>query len=282
VTNILKEAVSKRKPEGILDDALDFMLDRLDDTLELIVRTLKVRGLWDEMKENAWRASQLPEGGARLAADQLKALIAKSKKEVEVHLAGHSAGSIFHAPLVQYLTSKGVLPGAAWGGAKGLGVKVKTCSLWAPALRMQDFHETYFPAIQAGALEHFALYTLADEAERSDHCANIYRKSLLYMVSNALEEHYEEPILGMEKFVQVDKDLQKLFSKGKARWVKAPDNTSEPGASKARRHGDFDDDPPTLMSTLAAILPAEMMPKENVFKFGRSSASLGDRRRQLG
>ncbi len=282
VTNILKEAVSKRKPEGILDDALDFMLDRLDDTLELIVRSLKVRGLWDEMKENAWRASQLPQGGARLSADLLKKLISRSKKDVEVHIGGHSAGSIFHAPLVQYLTSKGKLPGAAWDGARGLDLMVNTCSLWAPAIRMQEFHETYLPAIESGALKRFNLYTLTNEAERGDHCANIYRKSLLYMVSNALEENYEEPLLGMQTFVEADKDLKKLISQGKVHWVIAPDNTSEPPASKARRHGDFDDDSPTLMSTLAAILPEGKMPKENVFKFGRSSASLGDRRRQLG
>jgi hypothetical protein len=102
------------------------------------------------------------------------------------------------------------------------------------------------------------------------------------MVSNALEEDYGEPLLGMEKFVQDDKELQTLISSGKARWVQAPDNMHEPGDSRASRHGDFDDDPPTLMSTLANILPKEEMPKENIFEFRRSISSLGDRRRQLG
>jgi hypothetical protein len=281
VTNILKEAVAQRRPEGPLESTLDFMLDRLDDTLELIVRSLKVKGLWDEMKENAWRATMLPDGGARLAAQYLARLMEKHPN-VEVHVAGHSAGSIFHAPLVQYFTSKGKLPGTGWAGTKGLGKKIRTCTLWAPGIRLQDFHETYLPAIQSGGVEQFALYTLTDDAERADNCANIYRKSLLYMVSNALEEDYGVPLLGMEKFVQDDKELQALIASGVARWVKAPDNLHEPGDSRASRHGDFDDDPPTLMSTLADILPKEKMPKDNIFKFGRSVSSLGDRRRQLG
>jgi len=284
VTNILKEAVAQRKPEGFLDDTLDFLLDRLDDTLELIVRGLKVKGLWDEMKENAWRATQHSDGGARLVAGYLKKLIEKSPVEVEVHIAGHSAGSIFHAPLVQYFTSKGEIPGRAWAGTQGLGQKIDTCTLWAPGIRIQEFRETYLPAIKSGMLERFSLYTLTDEAERGDQCANIYRKSLLYLVSNALEERFEEPILGMEKFVEGDKDLVKLFAKGKARWVKAPDTTHEPGDSKARRHGDFDDDQPTLVSTLAQILPPDKMASVDMstFKFQRSSSSLGDRRRSLG
>jgi len=281
VTNILKEAAQQRRPEGILDEALDFMMDRLDDTLEVIVRGLKVKGLWDEMKENAWRATQLGEGGARLVAQSLAALM-DDNKDVEVHVAGHSAGSIFHAPLVQYLTTKGPIAGDGWHGTQGLGKQVASCSLWAPGIRLDDFHKTYLPAIKSGAVNRFALYTLTDEAERDDQCANIYHKSLLYMVSNSLEEHYGEPLLGMEKFVRADDDLTGLFSSGKARWVRAPNNARKPGTSKASHHGDFDDDPPTLMSTLADILPAEKVPTANIFKFGRSASTSSARRRQLG
>jgi hypothetical protein len=279
VTNILKEAAQQRRPEGFLDDALDFMMDRLDDTLEVVVRGLKIKGLWDEMKENAWRATMKKDGGARLVADQLAKLMDK-RGNVEVHIAGHSAGSIFHAPLVRYLTSKGAIQGDGWERAVGLDKPVSSLTLWAPGISLSDFRSTYLPALRSKAIKRFALYTLTEDAERGDHCANIYHKSLLYMVSNALEETYEEPILGMEKFVSGDKDLKAIFSKKGARWVKTPDNTSVPGASQAAHHGDFDDDWPTLMSTLADILP--VVPKENVFEFGRSTSSLSARRRQLG
>lgn len=57
ITNILRDAVSRRKPEGMLDAAKDFMLDRLDDALEPLARALTGKSAWDEMKENALAAS---------------------------------------------------------------------------------------------------------------------------------------------------------------------------------------------------------------------------------
>ena len=38
IRNILQDAVARRRPEGFLDSAKDFMLDRLDDGLEPIAR----------------------------------------------------------------------------------------------------------------------------------------------------------------------------------------------------------------------------------------------------
>jgi len=281
ITNILAEAKKQRRPEGILDDALDFMMDRLDDTLEVIVRGLKVKGLWDEMKENAYRATQLPGGGGRLVAECLAKLM-DEHEGVEIHVAGHSAGSIFHAPLVQYFTSKGSLKGEGWVDAKGLNKKIASCSLWAPGIRIDSFHQTYLPAIESGGIERFGLFTLTDATERNDHCANVYHKSLLYMVSNALEERYEEPILGMEKFVEADDKLKAIFGSGRARWIKAPNNSRPPATSKAAHHGDFDDDIPTVVSTLADVFYPGKMAKAPVFKFGRSISSSSARRRELG
>jgi hypothetical protein len=281
VTNILKDAVKQRRPEGILDDALDFMLDRLDDTIEAIVRSLRVKGLWDEMKENAHLATVHPEGGARLTLKFLAELMEK-EPNVEIHVAGHSAGSIFHAYLLQYLTTKGKISAGPLKGIVGLGQKVASCTLWAPGIRIQEFKDTYLPSIKNGKIERFSLYTLKDDAEQDDHCGNVYHKSLLYLVSNALESKIEEEILGMEKFVKKDQDLDALFKSENVQWIKSPNNSRLRGASKASHHGDFDDDKPTLMSTLVTILNSEEGVKSDLFDFKRSSSSLGDRRRQLG
>ena len=35
------------------------------------------------------------------------------------------------------------------------------------------------------AIARFALFTLSDDVERDDNCANIYHKSLLYLISDA-------------------------------------------------------------------------------------------------
>lgn len=277
ISNIIKDASMDRRPEGILDDSLDFMLDRFDETLEAIVRGLNVRGLWDEMKENAWLATTKVDGGARFVLEELANLIEQSNNPVEVHMAGHSAGSIFLAPVAQYFTSNRKI--STLNNISGLGKKIATCTLWAPAIGTKGFHETYSPAILSRKINDFSLYTLTDEKEQDDHCAHIYHKSLLYMVSNALENRIGEPLLGMEKYVNEDKELLKLFTKPYAHWVKAPKNY----ISDAKHHGDFDDDWQTVVSTLKNIIKPDRLrkKKELIFNFNRSSASLNDRRRSL-
>jgi len=233
------------------------------------------------MKENAHLATVDPEGGARLTLQFLAELMEK-EPNVEIHVAGHSAGSIFHSYLLQYLTTKGKIKAGPLQGTQGLGKKVTSCTLWAPGIRIQEFKETYLPSIKNGNIERFSLYTLKDGAEQDDHCGNIYHKSLLYLVSNALEKKIEEEILGMEKFVKGDQDLEALFKSENIQWIRSPNNYRLRGASKASHHGDFDDDKPTLISTLVTILNSEEGVKPDLFEFKRSSSSLGDRRRQLG
>lgn len=286
-TNILQEALKRRRPEGILDATKDFMLDRLDDALEPLARTLMGKAQWDEMKENARAATERAAGAARLAVELIDELAKDTR--IEIHVVGHSAGSIFHAPLVRLLTArKGAIASGFLNGHTGYGLKVESCTLWAPACTIKLFKEAYLPALKDGSIKRFALFTLTDEAEQEDHCANIYHKSLLYLVSNAFEDEPRiplfregEPILGMEKFVAQDKDLRNLFKKENFEWIVAP-NTAPPdseAASTARHHGDFDDDKPTVKATLARIIGRTKMPAKLVIN--RSASSLRDTRQQL-
>jgi hypothetical protein len=263
LTNTLQDAVSRRRPEGFVDDTKDFLLDRLDDGLEQLARLLSGKAEWDEMKENALLATADVRGGFSLAAPFIQAL---AKQGVEIHVVGHSAGSIFMALPVQLLAGKGALKGHHLKGRTGLGLKIASCTLWAPACTTELFHECYLPAIEAGNVERMALFTLTDEAERDDDCAGIYHKSLLYLVSNAFEERPHiplpgrmnqpgTPLLGMARFVSEDPVLRKLFKAGR-NWVPSP-NTDKEGsaaASRASHHGDFDDDKATVKATLARIL----------------------------
>jgi hypothetical protein len=264
LSNMLADATRRRRPEGVLDSLKDFMLDRLDDALEPLARVLTGKASWDEMKENALMSTSTPDGGARLVAELVAALVREHK--AELHIVGHSAGSIFHAPLLQYLTSARDIRSGPLASAKlkGLGVSVATCTLWAPACTMQLFKETYLPAIANGKIGRFGLFTLTDKAEQEDNCAHLYNKSLLYLVSHAFEataripliQPNGEAILGMSKFVDKDTDLQALFKTARADWITSPNN--EPlgsrNASTARHHGDFDNDTATVQATLARIL----------------------------
>ncbi len=290
--NILQDSLRRRRPEGILDGAKDFMLDRLDDALEPIARMFSGKLQWDEMKENGLRATTSTSGGARITAGYLDQLL-KREPKVELHVAGHSAGSIFHAPLVQLLTGGAPVNGPK-EGARVLGRTIASCTLWAPACTVELFKATYLPAINAGKIDRFSLFTLTDETERDDDCAKIYNKSLLYLVSNAFEAKGRipgyppfardgVPILGMEKFVAADATLKKLFQSGdRAQWVKSP-NTFDIGslnAARAQHHGDFDDDKATLQSTLSRILD-KRAPKTSFSVQHRTDAGLRAQRAGL-
>lgn len=262
IKDILADATSRRRPEGFLDAAKDFLLDRLDDVLEPVARGLGGRAMWREMKENAITATASPQGGARLVLDEL-AQLAQSDPSYEFHVVGHSAGSIFHAPVVQYLTCKGTIKGGPMDGQSGLGLKLASATLWAPAITTALFKQAWLPAL--GDIARFAVFTLDDQTEQNDNCAGFYHKSLLYLVSNAFEDtarvpliHPDgEPILGMQKFIEADKVLKQLFGpSGKAEWILAPNNAADnsSAASRAMHHGDFDDDTATVQATLARIL----------------------------
>jgi hypothetical protein len=253
LTNMLAEALRLRKPEGIIDAAKDFILDRLDDALEPVARRLTGKASWDEMKENARLASALPDGGAAIVATELARLHAAGPP-IELHLVAHSAGSTLHADLLDRLTA---------APPDGLGLTVATCTLWAPACTTWLFEQRYLPALEEGRLGRLALYTLTDEAECADHCARIYNKSLLYLVSNAFENRPRipllrpdgEPILGMHKFAKENRTIARLARAGRLEWIIAPNALAvgTTGASGANTHGSFDDDQATVQGTLARI-----------------------------
>lgn len=288
LTNVLREALTKRKPEGIIDAAKDFLLDRLDDALEPLARTLTGKLLWDDMKENALLSTTGKNGGARLAVREIAKLSEAYGDALEIHMIGHSAGSIFHAPLIELLTTTGKISGGPMKGINGVGLKINTCTLWAPACTIELFKNHYLPAINKKVLQRFALFVLNDKAERDDHCAHIYNKSLLYLVSNAFEEKPRiplfrdgVPVLGMQKFINQDNEMLALFKKSNAELVLAPNVLSDTPAnySTCTEHGGFDDDAATVMAALARILKS---PETGVdFNFFASASSLKERRAML-
>jgi hypothetical protein len=265
IRNILSQAIAGRRDEGLLDSAKDFMLDRLDDMLEPVARELGGKAMWDEMKQNAQRATTTERGAAHLAADALAGLHAGGKLD-ELHLAGYSAGAIFMAYLADYLVSK--------------GVTIKSLSLWAPAMTIELFQSTFQRLIESKAIAAFDLYTLDDATERDDDCAGIYHKSLLYLVSHAFERTPRipltklqgTPLLGLERDA---KALPNSIWRGGGKWYVAPGAPQ----SKARHHGDFDNDRKTLESTLRRISgaapPAELQPRIH------SRESVAQRRREV-
>ena len=286
IGGILQEALRRRRPDGNLSGNMDFMLDRLDDTLEPLVHSLTGKVQWDEIKRRSSLATTNSKGGARIVLKYLAKWAAETPG-AEVHLVSHSLGSIFCAPLVRLLTTSGFIRRGLLHGETGYGIPLSTCTLWSPAIRIDEFKKAYLPAIRSHDIRSFALYTLVDQAEQDDNVSKIYNKSLLYLISNALEEQRGQPLLGLEKSVQQDEKIAKIFGDRSAEWVRAPNNAPYElrWASTAGQHGEFDDDEPTLRSTLARILlqdAALPSPKETPeFAFSHSGASLREKRLQL-
>ncbi len=270
ISAVLRRALSGRKHDSTANAHTDFMLDRLDDGLEPTAREEGGKLHWDDIKRTALRATTLADGGVRLTLDRVARLVQRDPT-VEVHLVGHSAGAILLAPAAQLLTSAGRITSGPMKGRKGLDVTVQSCALWAPACTTELFHQAYFDAIQKRRIRRFLMLTLTEQAEAADNVAGIYGKSLLHLVSSALEEEPRVPddsegtaIIGMTRFVMPDADRQgypefmRLARRKSVTWMITPAPiTADPGQNQppgARHHGDFDDDPGTLLATLSLIL----------------------------
>ena len=270
ISAVLRRALRERQPDEAPSSKADFLLDRLDDGLEPLVREMGGKLHWDEIKRTAAQATAQSDGAVRLTLDRVAALVARDPS-VEVHMVGHSAGALLLAPAVQALTTRGKITSGPMRGRRGLGVPVSSCTLWAPACPIPLFDETYRKAIESERIKRFLLLTLTEELEAADHVAGIYRKSLLHLISAALEDTSRvpgdtpgTPLVGMESFVR-GSDSQPaydaflaLLKRRNVTWLCSPSRlTSAPSyavPASARRHGDFDDDPGALMSTLGVIL----------------------------
>jgi hypothetical protein len=147
--------------------------------------------IWSEMKENA-RFAFAERRGGDLLLDSFSNLAGTWGDNFELHLVGHSAGSIAMGYLLKALVAR-----RDAGKDQGLFDRITTLSLFAPACSVAFANETY--ATVPTVMERLHLDILSDKNERADNVAMIYRKSLLYLVSNALEADVRAPILGLDR-----------------------------------------------------------------------------------
>lgn len=201
IGNIIREAFSKstemeHRAEGFIEDIVEKFTDKTDTAIEVLARTLHAKSIWSEMKENAIYASDraVPgfaqnrsgkAGGMVLLAQGLKRL-SKTYPDLELHLVGHSAGSILLGSWLQEIQKQ--------------KLTVKTTSLFAPACTLSFANKTYKRAIEKGVLEisELHIHNMEDASERADNTGKLYRKSLLYLVSRALEDAHKMPLLGLQ------------------------------------------------------------------------------------
>ena len=204
---------------------------------------------WWSVKVSAQVASR-PGGGAYEVARRLVRFCAEHPGRIAVHAAGHSAGAIFHSHFVPAVVRLGGADGPQFG----------TLQLLAPALRIDDFSSTLLPLVGAG-IDSLVVYTMTDDAERADSCFRVYRRSLLYLVSELFEDPTDSPLLGMEVAIRASRELLAAFGldpveQRAAEVIWSPTGPDAPPGrrSMAVNHGGFDNDADTMTSVAARVL----------------------------
>ena len=216
------------------------LLDLSDDLIERAVGRVG-KSLWREMKRDAtlpFEPRRDGEGAIKTFVSALQERRQRGRPEIALHLVGHSTGAIVVGRLL-----------AALDRTVPAGMSVSTCSLMAPACTVDFYNQAFRPRLQPNAdkpvkLSRATVYNLTDPAEQDDSVATIYRKSLLYLVSNAFEEEKRAPILGMQRYSREIEDPNlEIFYAG--RNEKRCQSTT---------HGGFDNDPATMNDILVQVL----------------------------
>ena len=193
--------------------------------------------LWEEMKDDARDAFAIDGAGTDVLT-WFSRQIEQNKRRIKLHLVGHSTGTVVIAYLLQTLRRR--------------NIRFSTCALLAPACSVDLYQKAYLPVLQkktAIRVDDLRVYNLNDALEREDNVEKVYRKSLLYLVSNAFERVDKRPLLGMEKFSQ-------LVTRAGSQPQFIYSNGVDGAQSRSTSHGGFDTDVYTMNHVLEMILGA--------------------------
>jgi hypothetical protein len=210
-----------------------------DAAVEGLVRVLGGRHVWGGMKFSAKEASR-DGNGAEYVADELAALIARHPGKVELHAIGHSAGAVFHSYFIPAVVAN-------------QRAQFATMQFLAPAVRVDGFAERLL-GLMGGSVKSSTIFTMFKQFELADRVTRGYHKSLLYLISRALEEERGADILGLEESMRRSPSIVRAFgldgrpAPGQVVFSKTA------GRSQADEHGEFDDDPDTMNSVARLVL----------------------------
>ena len=262
------------------------LVEQFDRMVEGFARS-QLRWGWDEMKENARAASQpiadraaiqwpptssaatdamaaMP--GASLLVDGLARYVERHRAgSVRIHLAGHSAGSIFHAALLDRFADA------------GLGVD--TMTFMAPGITVDEFAARALPRLGSGkTVRRFTCFNLSDRLELDDDLGlngfTVYHKSILYLVSRAFERPAggasEVPLLGMTRFwdqpFRGAASLRAAVEAVGGSLVVSRASAPVDGRTDATGHAAFDEDSATMTSLVMRARSASSGPERFTFQ----------------
>jgi hypothetical protein len=278
IIGMLADTVDKLFGAQIVGSGWEWVRDQADRAIEALAERALVKPIWVQIKQNAEAAAG---GGSGLyqIAQHLRAL-KSAVPGLEIHLVGHSAGAILLGHLLDLCAPAAMAPVLA----------LKSASLFAPACTVNFANRHYVPADANGVLKAAALHVdlMSNERELADSVGP-YGKSLLYLVSRALETVHKQPLLGMEAAwrvldaknqdrkiwndsaaTQADLALWRSFSAEGAVPLQVHNEKlvrtgTAAGQSIALAHGSFDNDIKVIGATLTRILgAAPAVPVDNL------------------
>lgn len=190
--------------------------------------------LWMEMTEDTDLAFQTASAAGSRTLRHLKGALDRlpAGKRPTLHIAGHSAGSIWIGRLLNRWYRMG-------------GNPIETLQLFAPACTMDFYQDNIRAHLKQSAVRALAHYQLDKKSELDDNVATIYRKSLLYLVSRSYQSKSGTiPIMGMEKYWGDESHSR----------ITTYNTRDHNGVTSSDSHGGFDNDKNTMNHLLKVIL----------------------------
>lgn len=210
--------------------------------------------VWTSMKRHA--EDHFAKDGAFTTLFAAISEIAAGGDDVRILVVGHSAGSVMACRMLEAAAS---LP-------RNITVDLV---FEAPAVRIERAAKAL--KVNVGRMDNIRIFTMDDEHEKADALngtifGRIYPRSLLYLISGALESTREDhrtdaTLLGLERHISKLDDqwlvrsereardvVRQVLAKSPARIVYSPNDGSEGHGSTAREHGGFSIDPSTVES----------------------------------
>jgi len=171
---------SRAESIGWADAIANQVTEATDRAIEVACQNLLVKPVWTQIKQNA-QAGIRNGRGLYLLSRGIEDLIEQvddSGGEVQLHLIGHSAGALPIGHLLRRFRTR--------------HLTAASCRLFAPACTADFANDHFVDAMERGLLppEQFYLHAMSDELERADRVGP-YGKSLLYLISRALETHHK-------------------------------------------------------------------------------------------
>lgn len=266
-TRVLKRFVGRRD-HGLVTTLIEELLR------ELYIDDIGKAFIWNQMKKDtadAFGPDPLLFGGTAVLHQLRKLINETPETSPRVTLIGHSAGAIYIANLLMH--AHGTLPE---------NFKFDVVFL-APAVDAQLLSRV----IKTGRIANFRQFGMLDVLESSDALLSgfsplltpVYPRSLLYFVSGLLEATVDEPIIGMQRYmdsaVYPDADFPELaevrefLTRRPDQLVFSPNDQGDGLRTNSRHHGDFDNDDATVYSLLHLL--ANGFSVEDEFNLTRES-----------